>query len=142
MVCTRPFFSRLVPPIILSRDVSIDAFQSARQTMILPTSPFQSIDWNSLEGICHDGETGHAIWRTIEVGSMRVRRVDYSAGYLADHWCIRGHVVTVHAGVLETELQDGRRFVLTEGMSYIVSDAGDFPHRSRSADGAIAFIVD
>ena len=103
--------------------------------------PFAAIDWDSVVRVEHPGATGHAIWRTIEIGNLRVRRVEYSAGYLADHWCSRGHVLFVMDGVLVTELQDGREFTLTAGMSYHVADGAE-PHRSRTGGGASLFIVD
>ena len=83
-----------------------------------------------------------ALWRTLEFGETRVRRVDYSPGYLADHWCDRGHILFVVSGTLDTELRDGRRFTLTAGTSYQVSDFGDAAHRSSTATGATLFIVD
>ena len=91
---------------------------------------------------CHAGETGEATWRTFTFGDARVRMVDYSPGYLADHWCDRGHVLYVLKGELISELKDGRTFTLKPGMSYQVSDFGDAPHRSRTAIGATLFIVD
>jgi hypothetical protein len=45
------------------------------------------------------------------------------------------------AGELHTELEDGRRFTLTPGMSYQVADDAE-PHRSHTAIGATLFIVD
>jgi hypothetical protein len=90
----------------------------------------------------HTGETGKAFWRTLNIGDLRVRMVEYTPGYLADHWCDRGHVLYVLDGELETELKDGRRFVLKPGMSYQVSDFGDSPHRSATRIGAKLFIVD
>ena len=67
--------------------------------------------------------------------------VEYSADYLADHWCSRGHVLLVLEGSLTTNLQDGREFVLTAGQSYQVADGAE-PHRSRTEKGARLFIVD
>jgi hypothetical protein len=77
----------------------------------------------------------------LEVGNIRVRMVEYSPGYLADHWCSRGHVLLVMQGELETELADGRRFVMTPGVSYQVAENAE-PHRSRTSGGATLFIVD
>ena len=88
----------------------------------------------------HAGEAGVATWRTKEVGNVRVRVVDYSPGYVADHWCERGHVVLVFEGLV-TQLRDGREVVLGRGQSYAVAD-GDGAHRSRSPRGARLFIVD
>lgn len=110
--------------------------------MKIPASPFTVTDWNDVPATRHAGETGEAIWRTLAVGDLRIRLVEYSPGYLADHWCDRGHVLYVVAGELETELKDGRRFRLIAGMSYRVSDFGDSPHRSYTAIGAQLFIVD
>jgi hypothetical protein len=110
--------------------------------MHLPNSCFQVVDWESVPKTEHPGEVGLALWRTIEFGDVRVRQVDYSAGYVADHWCDRGHILLVLEGQIVTELKDGRRFCLTQGMSYQVSDDGDAPHRSSTESGARLFIVD
>ncbi len=109
--------------------------------MQIQNVPFMTTDWSAVPGTEHPGESGTATWRTVEVGNIRVRMVEYSAGYLADHWCSRGHVLLVLEGELVTELQDGRRVTLTPGMSYEVAD-GTAPHRSRTAGGAKLFIVD
>jgi quercetin dioxygenase-like cupin family protein len=109
--------------------------------MKLEAIPFQTTDWSKVEPTIHPGEAGVATWRTKDVGNVRVRMVDYSAGYIADHWCERGHVVLVLEGELTTELRDGREVVLGRGQSYLVAD-GDGAHRSRSRNGARLFIVD
>ncbi|WP_339026906.1 DHCW motif cupin fold protein [Bradyrhizobium symbiodeficiens] len=110
--------------------------------MKLPTSPFTVTDWSMVSPTTHAGERGEAIWRTLNIGDLRVRMVEYSPGYLADHWCDRGHVLYVLKGELDSELRDGRKFKLTAGMSYQVSDYGDAAHRSSTATGATLFIVD
>jgi hypothetical protein len=110
--------------------------------MQLPASAFELTDWSDVEAEIHPGETGIATWRTVMLGEVRIRRVDYSPGYLADHWCDRGHILYVLDGALETELKDGRRFRMTAGMSYRVSDFGDAAHRSSTDVGAQLFIVD
>ncbi|MGR3369578.1 MAG: DHCW motif cupin fold protein [Sagittula sp.] len=110
--------------------------------MKLPEMPFSVTDWSKVEPIDYPGETGIATWRTFEAGDLRVRMVEYSPGYLADHWCDRGHVFLVLEGSLVSELKDGRRTTMTAGMSYQVSDFGDSPHRSSSETGAKLFIVD
>jgi hypothetical protein len=110
--------------------------------VFIPDLPFTVTDWSRVAAIEHPGERGKAIWRTLSVGDLRVRMVEYSAGYMADHWCERGHVLLVLEGELETELKDGRRFRLTPGMSYQVSDHGDAAHRSSTSTGAKLFIVD
>lgn len=110
--------------------------------MKIPMLAFTVTDWSEVPITEHKGETGTAFWRTFSIGDLRVRQVDYSAGYLADHWCDRGHVLFVLEGELDTELKDGRTFKLTPGMSYQVSDFGDAPHRSSTTTGARLFIVD
>ena len=110
--------------------------------MKLPALAFTTTDWSKVEATTHPGETGQATWRTFTIGDLRVRMVGYSAGYLADHWCDRGHVLYVLEGELDTELRDGRKFKLRPGMSYQVSDFGDAAHRSSTATGAKLFIVD
>jgi hypothetical protein len=103
--------------------------------------PFGSTDWAEIEPTQHAGDSGVASWRTRQFGAIRVRMVDYSPGYVADHWCVKGHILLCMAGELETELRDGRRFVLTLGMSYQVADNAE-AHRSASPLGARLFIVD
>lgn len=103
--------------------------------------PFGTTDWSTVETTQHRGETGVASWRTRNFGGMRVRMVEYTPGYLADHWCVKGHILLCLEGELLTELKDGRRFVLTPGTSYQVADDAE-PHRSSTATGARLFIVD
>jgi len=103
--------------------------------------PFGVTDWATIKPTEHPGETGFALWRTCQFGSIRVRKVEYSPGYRADHWCSKGHVVLCLKGELTTELADGRIFVLTPGLSYQVAD-GDDAHRSMTTEGAELFIVD
>jgi len=103
--------------------------------------PFGTIDWNTIEPTKHPGVTGEAYWRTFEMGNIRVRMVEYTPGYLADHWCSRGHVLLVLEGELVTELDDGRKFTLKPGISYQVADEVN-PHRSYTEKGAKLFIVD
>jgi quercetin dioxygenase-like cupin family protein len=110
--------------------------------MRIPDLAFTVTDWSRIEPTAHPGETGQALWRTFEIGDLRVRMVEYSPGYLADHWCDRGHVLFVLEGELISELKDGRTFTLTPGMSYQVSDHGDAAHRSATKTGVKLFIVD
>jgi hypothetical protein len=109
--------------------------------MELTAIPFGTTDWSTIEPTQHAGESGIATWRTRHFGTIRVRMVEYSAGYRADHWCKKGHILLCIAGELETELADGRRFRLTPGVSYQVADGAE-PHRSSTRTGATLFIVD
>jgi quercetin dioxygenase-like cupin family protein len=103
--------------------------------------PFGITDWSSIESSYHPGETGTATWRTRNFGDIRVRLVDYSPGYSADHWCTKGHILLCLEGELHTELKDGRVFTLAPGMNYQVADNTE-PHRSYTSVGARLFIVD
>lgn len=104
--------------------------------------PFGTTDWSAVPATEHKGEAGLATWRTRTFGAIRVRMVEYSPHYLADHWCEKGHILLVMDGELETELADGRRFVLKPGQSYQVADGAE-PHRSATGpSGARLFIVD
>lgn len=103
--------------------------------------PFGTTDWSGVERTEHKGERGMAYWRTQHFGSIRVRMVEYTPGYLADHWCVKGHILLCLEGELHTELADGRTFSLRPGMSYQVAD-NDQPHRSSTEHGAKLFIVD
>jgi quercetin dioxygenase-like cupin family protein len=103
--------------------------------------PFMTTQWLAVPPTTHPGESGVALWRTLEVGNIRVRVVEYSPGYSADHWCERGHVLYVLEGELLTTLKDGRTFRLSAGMSYQVADGAE-AHRSHTDSGARLFIVD
>ena len=103
--------------------------------------PFGVTDWSDVEKTEHSGEQGLAYWRTRNFGDIRVRMVEYSPGYLADHWCAKGHILLCLEGELHTELEDGRRFVLSPGSSYQVADNAEL-HRSSTEQGAKLFVVD
>lgn len=109
--------------------------------MQMQNIPFGVTDWQSVEKTEHEGDTGVAYWRTRQFDTIRVRLVEYSAGYLANHWCSKGHILFCVAGELHTELVDGRTFVLKPGMSYQVADNAE-AHRSSTTNGATLFIVD
>ena len=109
--------------------------------MQLKNIPFTLTEWSTIDPTEHPGVTGKAIWRTQHFGDIRVRMVEYTPGYLADHWCEKGHILLCLEGRLETELSDGRIFVLTPGVSYEVADHAE-PHRSKTDVGARLFIVD
>jgi quercetin dioxygenase-like cupin family protein len=98
-------------------------------------------DWGEIAPTEHPGDTGVALWRTQTFGEIRVRMVEYSPGYSADHWCSKGHVLLCLEGELKTTLADGTNFTLTPGKSYQVAD-GESSHRSSTQLGAKLFIVD
>lgn len=103
--------------------------------------PFGITNWADVPATEHKGDVGVAYWRTRQFGAIRVRMVEYSPGYLADHWCSKGHILLCLEGELLTTLQDGRTFTLKPGMSYQVSDNAE-AHRSAAPAGAKLFIVD
>ncbi|BBB68054.1 hypothetical protein UNDYM_3801 [Undibacterium sp. YM2] len=103
--------------------------------------PFGTTDWSAIEKTEHPGITGKAYWRTCKFGDIRVRMIEYTAGYLADHWCSKGHILLCLEGEMQTELDDGRVLTLKAGMSYQVADGAE-AHRSSTATGATLFIVD
>lgn len=103
--------------------------------------PFNVTNWNIVSLTTHPGETGVAVWKTLQFGGLRIRMVDYSENYLADHWCENGHLLFVLEGEMITELKDEKKFHMTKGSSYQVSDELS-SHRSFSATGAKLLIVD
>jgi len=109
--------------------------------MIIENLPFGTVDWNAVEVTTHAGTAGEARWRTRQFGPVRVRMLEYSAGYVADHWCSKGHFLLCLEGELETQLADGRQFTLRPGMSYQVADGAE-PHRSTTRTGARLYVVD
>ncbi|MBI3167398.1 MAG: DHCW motif cupin fold protein [Chloroflexi bacterium] len=109
--------------------------------MEMKNIPFGTTDWSQIIPTEHKGETGVAYWRTQQFDAIRVRMVEYSPGYLADHWCSKGHILLCLEGELHTKLADGRKFVLTPGISYQVADNEEL-HRSYTMIGAKLFIVD
>lgn len=103
--------------------------------------PFTVSDWKNVPVEEHAGETGIATWKVFKAGNIRVRMVEYSPGYKADHWCQKGHVIYLLEGEMTTELNDGRQFVTRAGCSYQVDDHSG-SHRTYTENGAKLFIVD
>lgn len=103
--------------------------------------PFQAIDWTTIPKTEHTGETGTAWWQMLQYPALRVRIVEYSKGYMADHWCEKGHIVHCLEGAFVSELKNGESFGLTKGMTYIVSDDLS-SHRSISENGVKLLIID
>lgn len=103
--------------------------------------PFGTTDWSAIPQTEHSAQAGQAFWRTQQFGEIRVRMVEYTPGYVSDHWCSKGHVLLCLSGELHTELDNGSRHVLLPGMSYQVADGAE-AHRSTAPKGATLFIVD
>ncbi len=104
--------------------------------------PFTSINWDEIPHTIHPGESGFATWKTVEKGNIRLRIVEYSPGYLADHWCPRGHVIHILKGEMVSELKNGSKSIMKAGMTYMMSDDDINPHRSFTEKGVILFIAD
>ncbi|MCW3087897.1 MAG: putative cupin domain harboring protein [Sediminibacterium sp.] len=109
--------------------------------MVFSPFPFAITDFEDVEAVIHKGITGQAEWRIVQRDEVRIRLVTYSPGYLADHWCSKGHIIFCIDGSMETELQDGRKFLLNKGQIYTVGDNSD-AHRTYSEGGCRLFIVD
>lgn len=109
--------------------------------MNISSFPFTTLSWSSIPKTEHKGETGIAYWQVQMLNDIRVRLVEYSPGYKADHWCSKGHVLFCMEGEMDTELADGRIFKLSRGMCYLVGDNNE-PHRSSTISGCKLFIVD
>jgi quercetin dioxygenase-like cupin family protein len=109
--------------------------------MIIKNIPFEATDWSTIKSEHHNGESGYAEWKVRQCGDIRVRVVEYSPNYKADHWCTKGHILFCLEGEMTTELKDGKVIKLHKGMSYQVED-DNYPHSSYTKNGAILFIVD
>lgn len=106
-----------------------------------PNIPFQNINWSNIPKTEHKGETGTAFWQTVQLPGLRIRMVEYTAGYLADHWCQKGHIVHCLEGEFVSESEDGQHSVLTQGMTYVVTDEMS-SHRSATKNGVKLLIID
>ena len=102
---------------------------------------FETIEWTDVEKVAYQGETGSAYWQTKMFSNLRVRLVEYSEKYVADHWCKKGHIVHCLEGEFISELKNGKSFTLTKGMTYIVSDEMS-SHKSIAKNGVKLLIID
>jgi quercetin dioxygenase-like cupin family protein len=109
--------------------------------MVIPSFPFQIINWSLVPAERHNGEQSHADWQVMQVGNIRIRRLQYAPGYKADHWCKKGHIIHCLEGSMTTELDDGRLMLLEKGSTYIVGDNCE-AHRTFTDQGCILFVVD
>jgi hypothetical protein len=119
----------------------IEALETTLKTKAMSNIPFQSIDWTTIEKTKHPGETGTSFWQTLQLEGLRIRKVEYLPGYLADHWCQKGHIVHCLEGAFVSEMDNGERFTLSKGMTYVVSDNRS-SHRSVSKEGVQLLIID
>ncbi len=103
--------------------------------------PFTVVEWEKEPVIEVPGKSGTAQMRTVMNDTLCIRMIDFTAGYSADHWCVKGHIAFVVAGALKIVLEDGRSFDLRAGSSFHVGDEAG-RHRVSSDAGAKVFIVD
>lgn len=110
--------------------------------MTMPSHiPFTIMNWDRIHRTITHGASGTVTTRVQVLGDLRIRMIEYSANYLADHWCELGHLVFVLEGELINELKDGATTVMKAGMSYAVSD-GLSSHRSRTVGRVMILVVD
>ena len=109
--------------------------------MNLSPFPFRTLNWETVPKEEHAGITGKAFWQVVHMNEIRIRLVEYTPEYRADHWCHKGHILYCIEGEMETELEDGKKHILSAGMIYMVGDNSD-PHRSYSKGGCKLLIVD
>ena len=109
--------------------------------MSIVNIPFTNIDWSTVPRTTHQGTTGVAYWKTLQFGGLRIRQIEYTANYLADHWCRKGHIVQCLEGEFVSELKDGTKHILTKGMTYVVTNNLS-SHRSISKTGVKLLIID
>ena len=103
--------------------------------------PFRLVDWTTITTTEQRGKKGRALSRSLQFPGLRIRIVEYSEGYLADHWCQKGHIVHCLKGEVVSEHENGGEFLLQEGMTYVVSDDLS-SHRSITKHGVKLLIVD
>ena len=127
--------------VILRNLFEVNGYPKKRKIMNDKNIPFQTIDWSKIPKTEHKGETGIAYWQTLQLDGLRIRIVEYSAGYVADHWCEKGHIVHCLEGEVINEQKEGTSSVLTPGMSYVVSDDLS-SHRSVTKNGVKLMIID
>ena len=80
--------------------------------------PFTTTNWTAIDPTEHAGSAGFALWRTKQIGAVRIRMVEYTPGYVADHWCTRGHILLVINGELRTELDDNPNILEARAQFY------------------------
>lgn len=103
--------------------------------------PFQTIDWSTIPKTEHKGDVGVAYWQTLQLEGLRIRLVEYTKGYIANHWCQKGHIVHCLEGGFTSDLENDRNFILKKGMTYVVSDEVS-SHRSITKEGVKLLIID
>ncbi len=124
------------------QDIYLALYYSSVHTMKIINIPFQQTHWNSIPKVEHIGETGTSFWKVKEIANFRMRIVEYSRNFKADHWCKKGHLLYVLKGVIEIEMKNGETYQLGEADSFVVGDDRQNPHIISSDFGAKVLIID
>ena len=101
-----------------------------------------STDWSSLVSESVEGLSGNSRSKSIKYGNIRMRTMEYSPGFEADHWCPRGHIIFVLEGEITIKLKDETEQKISKGMSFICGDNETNPHMVYSKKGAFVIIID
>ena len=109
--------------------------------MKIENLPFMTFDWARIAAEEAPGEAGTSFIKSFDAGDFRCRLVTYEAGYVADHWCSKGHVFLILKGEAALEFESGHAVSLTHNQGFCVDDVSE-PHRIRTRGGATAFILD
>ena len=104
---------------------------------LLPTL----VDWQDIPSDQVKGKAGFTISKLQMMGDTKIRLVEYSANYIADHWCDKGHVLFVLEGELEIHYQNETSHLVKKGMTYLVGD-DSMAHMAVSKEGAKVLIID
>jgi quercetin dioxygenase-like cupin family protein len=108
----------------------------------LENFPVGTIDWPKVPAVVQAGETGIATSRTVNLSDVTLRLVEYSAGYKADHWCTKGHILYVVSGNVVIEYDNEKRTNLSSGMSWHAPEGASTAHLLRCERAATVFIID
>lgn len=99
------------------------------------------IDWENLPEERSAGLTGFATIRTQQTDNLKIRLLTYSEGYEADHWCTKGHIITVQEGSLFIDFKDGSSMTVDKGKVSVLGENND-PHKARTVEKAVVLIID
>ena len=103
---------------------------------------YSLIDWQNVESTEVKGITGHAFWKTKKFNDLRIRIIEKSPGYRADHYCKKGHVIYVIDGEMVIDFENGEKFSVSAGQTVFLGDDPEFGHSTFTENGIKYFIID
>ena len=103
--------------------------------------PFTVTDWTLLPPVDEKGITGLASIKTVNLGDIILRQIEYSSNYEADHFCQKGHIVYCISGSIQIQLSDNSIHTIATGNTFQVSDDAS-SHKLYSKEGAKVFVTD